>query len=257
MKIARIKSFPLVSVIMPAYNAAATIAESIESVLYQTYQNWELIVVNDASTDSTLDVIALFADADSRVCVYTNQCNSGIASTRNIAMEKAKGEYIAFLDSDDVWQPQKLDKQLYYMMDKNAVISYTATSYMDAGGQMSDYILQAVPKLEYEQLLRKNLMSCSSVMVRSDLMSPFPVGFMHEDYAVWLRIVKKKGQAFGLDEPLLVYRMWAASRSSGRVKSAILTFNVYRYIGYGFVRSIFFTFRYARYSVLKRCQIWK
>jgi len=248
-------NIPLVSVIMPAYNAAATIAESISSVLAQTYQLWELIIVNDASTDNTWEIITNFAKEDSRVIIYTNRHNSGVAATRNVAMEKARGKYFAFLDSDDLWLPQKLDKQLRFMQEANAMISYTATSYINTAGQMSGHILRAERNLSYKQLLRMNLMSCSSVMVCCDVMRPFPSSIMHEDYAVWLHILKEVNQAHGLDEPLLVYRMGSNSKSANRINSAVMIYRTYRHISCGIIKSFFYTLRYAQHSITKRALI--
>jgi len=243
---------PLVSVIMPAYNAVATVDESIKSVLAQTYQNWELIIVDDASIDSTQDIAK--AHTDDRIIVLCHNANQGVAAARNTGLQHAKGEYIAFLDSDDLWLESKLEKQLDFMQARNVVISYTSTAYL-VEGQLSNYMLRAEPELTYRNLLKRNLMSCSSVMVRRDAMLPFPKGYMHEDLAVWLQVVKKAGCAHGLDEPLLIYRMGQATKSSNRIKSARMTLGAYRKVGYGVLVSTIFTIRYAFHSISKRVRI--
>ncbi|MCL2357322.1 MAG: glycosyltransferase [Defluviitaleaceae bacterium] len=244
-----------ISIIMPAYRAEATIRESIGSVIAQTYEDWELLVIDDASTDKTLEIANAFAEFDDRIRVFAGKVNKGVASARNAGIRQATGEYLAFLDSDDLWHESKLEKQLRFMLETGAEISFTATSYINAAGRPYAYVLPAEDKFSYRALRRRNIMSCSSVMVRRDCMIPFPPGFMHEDYAVWLQIVKKAGQARGLNEPLLMYRMSENSKSAGRLASAKMTFSAYRTAGYGRIRSAFFTLRYALHSISKRRKI--
>jgi len=249
-------STPKVSVIMAAYNAEATIAESINSILVQTFTDWELLIVDDCSTDSTLSIIAGMAKEDARIRIYHAPENQGVAATRNFAIAYAIGGWIAFLDSDDIWHKEKLDKQLRFAEETAAVITYTGTAYMDETGNISSYILPAKPKLPYKTLLHSNLMSCSSVMVRKDAMKPFPVGAStHEDYAVWLQIVSEVGHASGLNEPLLTYRMGNESKSAARLHSAIMTYNAYRQVRFGRFMSFLLTVRYALHSVSKRLNI--
>jgi len=248
---------PTISVIMAAYNAENTIQTSIRSVLAQTYIHWELIVVDDCSEDGTLGLVEALAEGDSRIHVYANIQNAGVAMTRNFAMTQARGKWVAFLDSDDMWREDKLQKQLRFAEETGEPITYTSTMYMKECGGMSGYTLNAESKLRYKDLLRKNLMSCSSVMVLKEEMIPFPLtDDTHEDYAVWLQLVKEKGCARGLDEPLLVYRMSDESKSSRRVKSAKMTFNAYRYVGYGVFISTAYTLRYSVHSITKRIRIY-
>ena len=246
---------PLVSIVMPAYNAVATIADSISSVLAQTYQNWELFIINDASSDKTGEMVKPYADIDSRFHLVENAVNQGVAATRNVGIAQAKGEYIAFLDSDDLWHREKLEKQVRLMDEKCATISYTGTSYMNSVGNISKYILQAEECFSQKELLRRNIMSCSSVMVRRDSMVSFPKGFMHEDYSAWLEVLRQSGHAYGLNEPLLIYRMREASKSASRIKSAIMNRNSYRHAGYGQLISTLLMFRYAIHSITKRAFI--
>lgn len=238
---------------MPAWNAEKTIKASIDSVLAQTFKDWELIVINDASQDKTEFIVQEAAKSDARLILYTNEKNSGIAYSRNLGLSHAKGQWLAFLDSDDLWQEDKLEKQLRFMEENAAIISYTATSYMNAAGEMYDYILRAKKELSYKELLKRNLMSCSSVMVRKDEMIPFPYGELHEDYAVWLVIVRRAGCAYGLDEPLLKYRIYQGSKSSRRISSAFMTYNAYTLAGYG--AGLLMTLRYALHSIAKRFRI--
>jgi len=246
---------PLISIIMPAYNAEATISESIDSVLAQTYDNWELIVVDDASTDSSPRIIQDYATKDTRIRSLQNPKNSGVAATRNRAIANAGGKYLAFLDSDDLWHKDKLEKQLNLMQTTGAKISFTATSYITKSGHMSSYIQEVPPTFTYQNLLRRNLMSCSSVMVELATMLPFPKGHMHEDYATWLQIIRNTGHACGLNEPLLIYRLSDTSKSAKRLNSAVMIWNAYRHVGYNQVSSTVLTLRYSLHSIKKRSRI--
>jgi len=252
----KVPKAPKVSVIMPSYNAEKTIEESIRSVIAQTFLDWELIVVDDGSRDSTVPIVIKLAESDSRISLYISPTNQGVAVVRNYAIEKASGQWIAFLDSDDIWHEQKLERQLRFAAETGGTITYTATSYMNATGKKFNYVLPAARQLTYKALLRGNIMSCSSVMVRRDVMLSFSRRSMtHEDYVMWLQLVKDAGQAYGLDEPLLVYRMAEGTKSSNRLTSAIMTFNAYGQAGYGVVASMFMTIRYAIHSISKRSRI--
>lgn len=248
----------MVSIIMPAYNASRTIKESINSVITQTVKDWELIVIDDCSSDNTTEIISEFVEKDNRIKFLKNDRNRGVSYTRNRAIELATGEWIAFLDSDDRWMSEKLEKQLA-LSDKypDMIICYTASSFVDDSGKPYDYVMPAVEQLDYKILLRKNLISCSSVMIRSSVMKEIkmPSDSMHEDYFVWLTVVRKCGIAHGIDEPLLVYRMGANSKSSNRLKSAEMLFKSYRAVGYSSIVSCFFVFRYSFHSISKRKKI--
>lgn len=242
----------LISIVMPAYCASKTIEESIQSVLSQSYTNWELLIIDDCSADATSQIINEASEQDPRIHIFTNENNQGVAATRNRGIQESKGEYIAFLDSDDLWHKEKLDKQIRIMKEKDATISFTGTAYINTVGKVSKYVLQAEEYFGYNELLKRNIISCSSVMVRRENMIPFPMGYMHEDFAVWLKIVKKAGQAYGLNEPLLIYRMGEETKSSNRIKSAQMTWGAYRHVGYGLLTSFFYTLRYAKHSISKR-----
>ncbi len=251
---------PTISVIMPAYNAEKTIKYAIESVLNQTYRDFELIVINDCSTDNTESVIANYVKKDSRVIHLNNQYNAGVSYTRNRAVECARGEWIAFLDSDDIWRSNKLEKQMCLVKSiDNAVLIYTASSFISSEGEPYSYILAAEEKIDYSTLLKKNLISCSSAVVKSSMMKKIkmPNDAMHEDYYVWLKILKEHKYAYGINEPLLIYRLSNNSKSSKRLKSAKMLYNTYRALGYSFVISSFLTGRYTIHSLRKRRNIKK
>jgi len=239
---------------MPAYNAEKTIKASLESVFEQTFNDFELIIVDDCSTDRTRTICEAFAALDSRIRVLSNDENKGVAASRNRGVNEACGQWAAFLDSDDLWHPSKLERQLAFIAETGAKISYTASKFIDSDGHEYDYILRAERDLTYDMLLRRNLMSSSSVVVGREIMQKykFPEGQLHEDYVVWLRIVQDTGTAYGLDEPLLVYRLSKTSRSGRRLRSGLMLYRSYRTVGYGALQACLMTFRYAKYSLSKR-----
>lgn len=246
----------IISVIIPAYNAQNTIAESIDSVLSQSFDDFELIVIDDCSSDKTKVIIHSYTD--NRIRYIQNEKNLGVAETRNRGVEQANGEWIAFLDADDVWKPDKLSRQLAFAEETNAEITYTASAFMDSDGKRFDCIMSVVHELRYNELLKRNLMSCSSVMARRELIKKYPFpsrSTTHEDYVVWLRILCDVEIAYGLNEPLLVYRMSKASKSANRFKSARMVFNAYREVGYCQATAAFLMLQYAKYSVTKRAMI--
>ena len=218
---------------MAAYNAAKTIDPAIRSVSAQTYTDWELIVVNDCSKDDTARIVAEFAKKDPRIKLINNETNKGVSLTRKKALDAATGDWIAVLDSDDMWAPDKLEKQMQLANDKNAELVFTGSGFIDNDGNPIKWQLHVPPLLSYRELLKQNLVSNSSVLVKKELYERFyAVGDdMHEDFAVWLGITKTGRQAFGIDEPLLIYRLAKSSKSSNKLKSAKMNWNTYRYIG--------------------------
>jgi glycosyltransferase involved in cell wall biosynthesis len=242
----------MISVVMPAYNANLTIEASVWSVIRQTYTDWELIIVDDGST------VTLPIPSDPRVRALRNDTNLGVAPSRNRGVAAALGEWIAFLDADDLWDQRKLEKQLVFSRARGARISYTGSAFIDADGQRYAYTLPARERLTYKELLRHNLMSCSSIMCERELplRYPFPPGAnIHEDFVVNLRILREVGVAYGLNEPLLTYRLSGGSKSAGRLTSALMTYNAYREVGYNALAAAALTARYAAGSVVRRGRI--
>ncbi|MBE6708372.1 MAG: glycosyltransferase family 2 protein [Ruminococcaceae bacterium] len=225
---------PLVSVIMPAYNAEKTVGAAIESVLRQTYVNFELIVIDDRSKDDTYKIISEYGEKDSRVRVCQNEKNSGVSATRNYGASIAKGEYLALLDSDDMWREDKLTIQMKLMLENETCpFSFTGSSFVNADGEPFDYIFHVPETVNYKKLLKQNVVSCSSVIIRRELLLKYPMKYdkMHEDFATWLQILKNEGDARAVDEPLLCYRIATGTKSSNKVKSTLMTYRVYRYLG--------------------------
>ena len=234
--------FGLISIIMAAYNTEKTIEQAINSVLSQTYTNFELLVVNDCSTDRTAELVKSIAAKDSRVRLISNVKNSGVSYTRKHGLEEAKGSWIAILDSDDAWAPKKLEKQIDLQRRTNADLLFTGSAFMDSDGQPIDWYLHAPAEVTYRQLLKQNVLSNSSALVRKELYAKhYAIGDgMHEDFAIWLSILKKGTKAYGVDEPLLIYRIAKSSKSGNKVKAARMNWNTYRYVGLNLMEAIYY-----------------
>jgi sugar transferases involved in lipopolysaccharide synthesis len=236
------EDFGLISIIMAAYNAEQTIEQAINSVLSQTYTNFELLVVNDCSKDRTVELVKKIAAKDGRVRLISNVKNSGVSYTRKHGLEEAKGSWIAILDSDDAWAPEKLEKQIDLQRRTNADLLFTGSAFMDSEGQSIDWHLHAPAEVTYRQLLKQNVLSNSSALVRKELYAKhYAIGDgMHEDFAIWLSILKKGTKAYGVDEPLLIYRIAKSSKSGNKVKAARMNWNTYRYVGLNLMEAIYY-----------------
>jgi len=236
------EDFGLISIIMAAYNAEQTIEQAINSVLSQTYTNFELLVVNDCSKDRTVELVKKIAAKDGRVRLISNVKNSGVSYTRKHGLEEAKGSWIAILDSDDAWAPEKLEKQIDLQRRTNADLLFTGSAFMDSEGQSIDWHLHAPAEVTYRQLLKQNVLSNSSALVRKELYAKhYAIGDgMHEDFAIWLSILKKGTKAYGVDEPLLIYRIAKSSKSGNKVKAARMNWNTYRYVGLNLMETIYY-----------------
>lgn len=234
--------FGLVSIIMAAYNAEKTIELAIESVLNQTYSNFELLVINDCSKDGTAKLVEDFSAKDNRVRLISNEKNSGVSFTRKHGLEEANGSWIAILDSDDAWAPEKLEKQIELQNRTNADLLFTGSAFMDSEGRPIDWYLHAPAEATYRQLLKQNVLSNSSALVRKELYAKYyAIGDgMHEDFAIWLSILKEGKKAYGVDEPLLIYRIAKSSKSGNKVKAARMNWNTYRYVGLNLMEAIYY-----------------
>lgn len=247
------RDFGLVSVIMAAYNAEKTIEQSINSVLNQTYPAVELLVVDDYSQDRTVKLVENIMARDNRVRLIYNKENSGVSYTRKHGLEEAKGAWIAILDSDDIWAPEKLEKQIILQKKMNADFLFTGSAFMDSDGQPIDWYLHAPSEVTYRHLLKQNVLSNSSSLVRKELYEKYyAVGDgMHEDFAVWLGILKEGKKAYGVDEPLLTYRIAKSSKSGNKIKAAKMNWNTYRYIGLNPLSAFYYECWYVVKGLMK------
>ena len=242
---------PIVSVIMPAYACAGTIARAIDSVLKQKV-DLELIVINDCSPDELDRVMESYAN--NPVILYVkNEKNLGAAESRNKGISMARGKYVAFLDADDWWAEEKLKKQISRMEAENVVLSCTARELMTPDGELTGRVIPVGETITYRQLLHHNSINCSSVVVRSDVIKQYRMEHedSHEDYILWLQILGKYQKACGVNEPLLKYRLSSSGKSGNKLKSAKMTYRVYRYSGFGLVSSIWYFCCYAVHGVWK------
>lgn len=220
---------PIVSVVMPAYNAAGTIAQAMRSVLAQTHAGVELVVVDDGSRDGSADVMQGIADADPRVVALRLPCNGGVAAARNVGIEAASGDYMAFLDSDDWWHPRKLAVQLARMHATAARVCYTAYQRVDEAGHPLS-IVRPPQAVGYSDMLKSNRIGNLTGLYDRSLGDGRFQRVGHEDYVFWLQMVRRAGTAVcAMDpEPLAFYRVRAGSLSADKFKAARWQWRVYR-----------------------------
>lgn len=247
------EDFGLISIIMAVYNAEKTIEYAIDSVLNQTYPNFELLVINDCSTDGTAELVSSIMAKDCRVRLISNEKNSGVSCTRKNGLNEAKGAWIAILDSDDAWAPEKLEKQIALQKKMNAELLFTGSAFMDSDGHAIDWYLHAPERVTYRQLLKQNVLSNSSALVRKELYAKYyAIGDkMHEDFAIWLGILKEGREAYGVDEPLLIYRIAKSSKSGNKIKAARMNWNTYRYVGLNPFSAFYYECWYVIKGLLK------
>lgn len=221
----------LVSIIMPAYNCEAYIGESIRSVQQQTYENWELIITDDLSSDGTVDLIETFAKNDARIKLVKSKVNLGPSGARNIAIEAAQGAYIAFLDSDDIWCPEKLQKQISFMEDNGYLFSYTSYEKINGDGEPIGVVISAPKKVNYKKMLYYgDPIGNLTVAFNAEKLGKFFVPDIKKrnDFALWLRIMSKCDCAYGIDEVLARYRVHGGSVSSVK-KRELIKYHWYLY----------------------------
>ncbi len=221
----------LVSIVTPAYKAARFVADTIRSVQAQTYTNWEMIVVDDCSSDDTCAVVEQFSESDVRVRLIRQQKNGGPAVARDTALMHANGRYIAFLDSDDLWFPTKLQHQLRFMESVGAAISFTRFRRISEGGDVCGRLISVPERLTYNQLLKNTAMATSTVLIDRQKTGSFRMTrTYYDDYALWLDILKRGFIAHGLQEDLMRYRVVGKSVSRNKGKSALWVWRTYRHV---------------------------
>lgn len=222
----------LVSIITPSFNAEKFVSLAINSVLNQTYSNWELLIVDDCSTDNTVSLVCRYVEFDSRIKLFSLSKNSGAASARNIALDHARGQYIAFLDSDDMWEIDKLQKQLAFMKNKGYAFTFSNYYVMYESGEKTGNIISAPNSLGYNQYLCNTIIGCLTVVIDRKETGDFrmPLIKSSHDMALWLLIMKRGFRAYGINETLASYRLVASSNTSKKWKAARDVWRVYREI---------------------------
>lgn len=220
----------LVSIITPVYNAEQFIEETLVSVLNQTYPHWEYLLINDCSTDKSAQIIEAYAQEDPRIRLITLEENSGAAVARNKGLSLAKGSYIAFIDSDDIWHPEKLEKQLNFMQAHQYVFTYTNLALISEEGELIKDKMDLPLQLSYSDLLKNTAIACSSVVIDIEKIGPFQMPLVRkgQDTATWLMLMRERHiQAYGMAEVLNYYRQVKNSISSNKIQALKRTWNTY------------------------------
>lgn len=223
----------LVSIVVPVYNVKPYIEETIKSVLNQTYTDWELLLVENASIDGTVEVVQAYLEAhpDERIKFYNIPENIGAAAARNFGVEKSSGRFVTYLDSDDLWQPDKLAHQVAYMLQKDAAFSFTGYEFATADGIGTGKIVNVPESISYKEALKNTTIFTSTVMFdteklsKEDIMMPL---VKSEDTALWWRVLRSGITGYGLNENLVLYRRIAGSLSSNKLEAMRRVWNLYR-----------------------------
>jgi glycosyltransferase involved in cell wall biosynthesis len=233
---------PKVSIITANYNGEQFISETITSVLNQTYRDWELILIDDASSDSSVQIMESFVKDNERISLYRFTKNIGAAIARNKGIELAKGKYIAFLDGDDLWKPEKLSKQLRFMESFGHDFTFTSYDRIDESSKPLNKSLLAQPLLSYRDMLKENKIGCLTAIYNSESLGKIymPEIRKRQDYGLWLRILKRVDYAYGMPESLAFYRVRENSISRSKFEMLRWNFRLFRDVeGFSFVRSCY------------------
>lgn len=260
----------MITVIIPAFNCEKYIRQAVESALKQDVEtDVEILVIDDCSTDGTrLAVQELITKNEERkknlsekgrqnhareILYFSNKRNLGVAETRNKGIRKAKGKYIAFLDGDDWWDREKLKKQLALIQKEDAVLVYSGRELMQPLGGTTGKVIPVPGTVTYKSLLRTNCIPCSSVLMKTKAAREFYMCHdeLHEDYILWLKVLKKYGTAYGIDEPLLKSRLSEGGKSRNKLKSAKMHYGVYQYMGIPAWKAVWLFMCYALNGVRK------
>ncbi len=232
----------LVSIITPTYNCAKFIARTLDSVLAQTYQNWEMIIVDDRSQDNTKEIVEEYMKVDTRIKYHLLDVNSGAAVARTKAMMLAQGSYMAFLDSDDIWMPEKLERQIEWMVENDYPFSCTAYEQIDEEDNLLGKTIKTIKKTDYNRLLLDCPVGNSTVVYDVDKMGKFAVPDIRKrnDDALWLQMLKKEKYIYGMPDILMKYRIRTNSISSNKLSVIKYHWILYRDIeNLSVMRSIF------------------
>ncbi|MDE1548158.1 glycosyltransferase family 2 protein [Jeotgalibaca caeni] len=219
----------VVSIVSPVYKAEPFIERTIRSVMNQTYKDWEYILVDDCSPDNSEQVIRALMEEDSRIKYVKLSQNEGAAVARNTGIEHAKGQFIAFIDSDDVWKPQKLERQITFMKENQYGFTYTNFELVSENEEVISPSVPLPERLDYKGLLKNTAIACSTVIIDREIIGDFrmPLVRKGQDTATWLQILRKHDYAYGLNEVLGKYRQVKGSISSNRIGALKRTWNTY------------------------------
>ena len=244
----------LVSVIIPVYNVEWIIEKTINSVQRQTYRNLEIVLVDDCSPDKSSEIINRMMKEDERIKYYKLEKNSGAAVARNRAIKESKGRYIAFLDSDDMWESTKIEKELTLMKEKDCGFVYSAIKMIDKEGNVTKESTYVPEKLSYKTILTKTYIATSSVLLDMEKIGEFqmPLRRSGQDYATWLMLLRRVDYAYGIQEPLVRYRNSPNSLSSNKIASLKKVYSVQtKFEGINPINAAFNTFCFGLYAFKK------
>ena len=247
----------MISIIVPVYNAEKYIRETVESVLGQTYKDWELILVDDCSTDGSVAVIEELISANPEQMRLIHLTEGGSAArARNAGIKEAQGRYIAFLDADDIWYPKKLEKEMRFLQEKNAGLVFTAYEFGDEDARPNGKMTKVPEKLTFRKALSRTVIFTSTVVIDTEIINKeliYMPEIPSEDTATWWRILREGHTAFGLQEPLVVYRRPANSLSSNKGVAVKRIWRLYREIAeLNVIQSCWYLFRWAIRATFRR-----
>ena len=246
----------LVSIVVPVYNAARFIDETIKTVLDQTYTNWELLLVDDKSTDESVELIKPYAAKDKRIKLLRNKQNSGAAISRNKGIDAAKGRYIAFLDADDLWLPTKLEKQVAFMQKQDCAFSFTGYEFADENGKPNGKKVRVPATITYKQALKNTTIFTATVMFDLEKLNKINIHMPNvksEDTATWWKVLKIVEHAYGIDIILSYYRRHDSSLSSNKLEAVFRTWTLYRECEQlSITSSVYYFLRYINNAILRR-----
>ncbi|MFM5447772.1 glycosyltransferase family 2 protein [Aeromonas veronii] len=240
-----------VSIIMPSFNSSSTIVDSIKSIQRQTYPHWELLITDDCSTDNTVELVNSLIKKDPRISIKVNEYNSGAGFSRNDSIGRSKGKYIAFLDSDDIWLPNKLSVQVSYMENTGALFSYTA--YQKFSDQGLGGVVMVPIKVTHNQLLRGCVIGCLTAMFNAEKLGrqTMPLIRKRQDLGLWLQLLKQCHEAHGIQEVLAQYRT-DSGMSQNKLNAACYQWLLYRdVVGLNFFQSAWYFGWYAINGFIK------
>lgn len=245
---------PEVSVVIPLYNAEKYIGYAIDSVLSQSFNDWEIIVIDDCSTDKGPEIVNAYKEKlPNKIYLYISEKNSGPAFSRNRGVELARGKYIAFLDSDDLWLPTKLATQMNVLKTTGAELVCTSRKLINEEGFDLSQTISVPEHFSYRKLQKHNFITCSSVICQKDALKLHPMqkGMWHEDYLCWLKIIGDGFIGSGVVTPLVLYRIVEGSLSRNITKSLKMTYNVHRENGSNWIHACYYTFTHALNGLIK------
>lgn len=243
---------PLVSVVIPNYNGESFVAKTLDSVLNQTYQHYEIIVVDDCSNDGSPEIIERYSEKEPRIRLIRLAKNEGVANARNTGILQSKGQYIALLDNDDLWTPDKLERQV--RLSQEADIVYCSYDFIDENDQQIKRPFVVTQQISFHSMLASSMISCSTAFIKADILKAnlFETRYYHEDYVLWMQLLRIPVRAAGDEKVLMHYRQVRTSRNIRKGNAALHRWKAYREaLGLSIPVSVWAFIRYAVKGILK------